>query len=65
MKLILIIYKSMVCDKKFFYEKRVFFDIDCGCFIKSCILEDMKSMVKMKILFMFFVLFISFYMGKY
>lgn len=55
----------MVCDKKFFGEKRVFFDIDCGCFIKSFILEDMKSMVKMKILFMFFVLFISFYMGKY
>lgn len=55
----------MACDKKLPYEKRAFPDTDCGCSIKSCTLEDTKSTVKMKTLFMFFALFTSFHMGKY
>lgn len=65
MKLILKTYKSMACDKKLPGEKRAFPDTDCGCSIKSFTLEDTKSTVKMKTLFMFFALFTSFHMGKY
>lgn len=52
--------------KNFLVKKERFpIQIDTGCSIKSFTLEDTKSTVKMKTLFMFFALFTSFHMGKY
>lgn len=52
--------------KNFLVKKERFpIQIDTGCSIKSFTLEDTKSTVKMKTLFMFFALFTSFHMGKF
>lgn len=56
----------MACDKKKLpYVSRSFPDTECGRSIKSFILEDTNTRFKMKTMFIFWVLWTSFHLGKY
>lgn len=64
MKLILT-YKSIACDEtKLPYEKKAFPETVCDRSIKSFTLEDTNSRVKMKTMFIIWILFTSFHLGK-